>query len=360
MRTLLVYRDHLLPKSEHAFMRRQYVGFSALKPVWIGRRLLPDFAASGFTLGPVFSGMPGAAFKLFGHIPARDTLRVLNPLAIHAQFGRGGALALPLARALGIPLVVTFHGGDAHKSAHWQKFALQRQRMQAMIDYASTFLCVSEGVRNRLIARGVPAAKLRVLPIGVEITPLAPRTTPGEAILFIGRMVEMKGLPVLVDAIRHLRAQGQTAPVVLIGDGPDRPAIEAALRGTKNIEFRGWQSQDQIAAALAAARAVCIPSVIARSGEAEGLPSVAVEAMRQAIPVIASTDAGTVGLISAGKNGLIFPSRDASALAASIATMLANPDTALALGAAARATVTARFDAAHQSRALEQILLQAT
>ena len=90
------------------------------------------------------------------------------------------------------------------------------------------------------------------------------------------------------------------------------------------------------------------------------LPSVAVEAMRQAIPVIASTDAGTVGLISAGKNGLIFPSRDASALAASIATMLANPDTALALGAAARATVTARFDAAHQSRALEQILLQAT
>ena len=359
MRTLLVYRDHLLPKSEHAFMRRQYVGFSALNPVWIGRRLLPDFAASGFTLGPVFSGLSGAAFKLFGHIPARDALRALNPRVLHAQFGRGGALAVPLARALGIPLVVTFHGGDAHKSAHWQFFALQRRRMQAMIDYASVFLCVSDGVRDRLIARGVPASKLRVLPIGVEITPLPPRTNPGSNILFIGRMVEMKGLPVLVDAIRRLRAQGQTAPVVLIGDGPDRKAVEAGLRGVAHIEFRGWQSQSQIAEALAAARLVCIPSVVARSGEAEGLPSVAVEAMRRAVPVIASTDAGTAGLVTNAQNGLLFPSRDANALAASIARLLANPDTALALGAAAHATVATHFDATMRSQELEQILLQA-
>ncbi len=359
MRNILIYRDHLLPKSEHAFMHRQYVGFRELAPVWIGRRLLPDFAASGFTLGPVFSGLSGAAFKLFGHIPARDALSALNPIAIHAQFGRGGALALPLARALGIPLVVTFHGGDAHKSAHWRRFALQRARMQAMTDYASIFLCVSEGVRDRLIARGVPTAKLRVLPIGVEITPLAPRRNPGEAILFIGRMVEMKGLPVLIEAVRTLRAQGHSAPLVLLGDGPDRPAIDAALQGIPNVECRGWQSQDQIAAALAAARMVVIPSVVARSGEAEGLPSVAVEAMRQAVPVIASTDAGTQGLITNGQNGLVFPSRDAPALAPAIAGLLADPDVALKLGHAARATVATHFDAMRQSQALEQILLQA-
>ena len=360
MRNILVYRDHLLPRSEHAFMHRQYVGFSALNPVWVGRRLLPDFAASGFTLGPVFSGLSGAAFKLVGHVPAREALRALNPIAIHAQFGRGGALALPLARALGIPLVITFHGGDAHKSAHWRPFALQRLRMRAMIDYASVFLCVSEGVRDRLIARGVPPAKLRILPIGVEITPLPPRTDPGEAILFIGRMVEMKGVPVLIDAVRRLRGQGHAAPVVLIGDGPDRPAIAAALQGVQGVELRGWQSQDQIAVALAAARLVCIPSVVARSGEAEGLPSVAVEAMRQAVPVVASSDAGVGGLITSGQNGLIFPSRDANALAASIASLLANQAAALTLGAAARTTVAAHYDATQQSRELEQVLLHAT
>jgi colanic acid/amylovoran biosynthesis glycosyltransferase len=363
MRNILVYRDHLLPKSEFAFMHRQYVGFSELRPIWVGRRLLPDFAASGFTPGPVFTGLSGAGFKLFGRVPMRQALRALNPVAIHAQFGRGGALALPLARALGIPLVVTFHGGDAHKSAHWRRLpmpALQRARMQGMIDYASVFLCVSEGVRDRLIARGVPAAKLSVLPIGVEITPLPPRTDPGDTILFIGRMVEMKGLPVLIEAIRRLRAQGLTAPVVLIGDGPDRPAIQAALQGVQGVELRGWQTQDQIAAALAAARLVCIPSVVARSGEAEGLPSVAVEAMRQAVPVVASSDAGVGGLITNGQNGLVFPSRDANALAASIASLLANRATALAMGAAARATVVARYDATQQSRELEQILLHAT
>ncbi len=343
-------------------MQRQYAAFTWLRPLWVGRRVDPALDRSAFPVAAAFTGAAGLAFKLTGRVPQFEALRALDPLCVHAQFGRGGAFALPLARKLGVPLVVTFHGGDAHKEAHWRRLpvpALQRMRMAGMIAYASLFLCVSYGVRDRLIGRGVPPGKLRVLPIGVELPALAPRAAPGNTILFIGRFVEMKGVTVLAAAIHRLRAQGVTAPVVLIGDGPDHAAVAASLAGLAGVSLPGWQSQDQIRAALAEACMLCLPSVVARSGEAEGLPSVAVEAMSMAVPVIASADAGTAGLIRDGINGRIVPSRDPDALAAAIKALLASPQMALALGETARATVAVGFDARRQSEILEQILIEA-
>jgi glycosyltransferase involved in cell wall biosynthesis len=338
-------------------MRRQYLGFDRLSPLWIGRKVTADFEPGSLPLGPIFTGLGGVLFKAFGIVPGVAALRGLNAACVHGQFGRGGALALPLAKALGVPLVVTFHGGDAHKSVHWGPFALQRLRMRAMIEYASAFVCVSDGVRRKLIERGVPAEKLVVHPIGVEIPPLPPRRDAGDGMLFIGRFVEMKGLPVLVEAVKLLRARGTKARLVMIGDGPDRPAIAASLEGVANVELRGWQTQEQIAAAITQARVVVIPSVVARSGETEGLPSVAMEAMRMATPVLASSEASTEGLIRHGENGLIVPSRNAAAFTDAIEQLLFDPTTALALGAAGRATVERDFNAAIQSHRLEDLLL---
>jgi glycosyltransferase involved in cell wall biosynthesis len=359
MRPVIVYRDHILPRSEVAFMQRQYLGFDRLEPVWIGRRVTADYVPGSLALGPIFTGARGALFKALGMVPDLAGLRALNVACVHAQFGRGGALALPLAKALGVPLAVTFHGGDAHKSAHWSRFSLQRQRMRGMIEYASAFVCVSEGVRLKLVERGVPPSKLLVHPIGVEIPPLRPRANAGEGLLFIGRFVEMKGLPVLIDAVKLLRARGNQANLVVIGDGPDRPSIEAALAGVTNVELRGWQTQEHISDAITAARVVVIPSVIARSGETEGLPSVAMEAMRMATPVVASSDASTLGLIRPGENGLVVPSRQPAALADAIEHLLTDPDTAMALGAAGRLTVEQDFNAEIQSRGLQDLLLNA-
>jgi glycosyltransferase involved in cell wall biosynthesis len=358
-RPVLVYRDAILPRSEAAFMRRQYQNFSALRPLWVGRKLDAGYDAADFPLAALFSGLSGVLFKLFGLVPQQSRLQALGAVAVHAQFGRGGALALPLAKALGLPLIVTFHGGDAHKESHWKPTALLRRRLAALIAYADCFICVSAGVQAKLRERGVPAEKLRVHHIGVPLPDLPPRTAAGHTILFIGRFVEMKGAAVLVQALRLLRARGEMAQAVLIGDGPDRDEIARSLDGLANVELRGWQTQAQIAAALAEARCVIIPSVVAQSGEKEGLPSVAMEAMSHGAAIIASTDASTEGLISHGQNGLIFPSRDAAALADSIQSLLADADLALRLGAAGCQTIARDFNAATQSARLEAILLQA-
>jgi len=354
MSRVLVYRDVLLPKSELGFMRRQYIGFQTLQPLWIGRSVEPWLDQAVFPIGATFTGWRGLAFKQLGLTP---DLRHLGGVVVHAQFGRGGALALPLAERLGLPLVVTFHGGDVTKDSHYRPLALFRLRLRRLAEYASAFVCVSEGVRTRLIERGLPGEKAMVLPIGTDLPDTPPRAGPGEDILFIGRFVEMKGLPVLIEAVRRLRAQGRMERLVIIGDGPDRPAVTQALAGLANVDLRGWQTADQVRAALRQARTLVLPSITARSGEAEGLPSVATEAMSEGVPVIASSEAGTAGLIIDGENGLVFPSRDSAALADRLLQLLDNPRRAMTLGRTARDVVADTFNAANQSRRLEALLL---
>src|SRR3712207_2413514 len=171
---LLVYRDRTGAPSEVSFLRRQYVGFTRLRPVWIGRKLLPDANAVGGTamrLGGdgVLGPLRRLRFRHLGQAPRfginfveRDQpeqategsgatkpeeftdawpARTLAPV-LHAQFARGGALALPLAQALGLRIVVTLHGGDVSKHKNWQHTVLS-QRWPTLSREAAALVCVS-------------------------------------------------------------------------------------------------------------------------------------------------------------------------------------------------------------------------
>jgi glycosyltransferase involved in cell wall biosynthesis len=186
----------------------------------------------------------------------------------------------------------------------------------------------------------------------------APRATAGEGIVFAGRFAEMKGIPVLLDAIRILRAEGVTAPFTLIGDGPLREELMRAALGIVGLSMPGWRAQEQVRAAMEGARALCVPSIITAGGESEGLPSVAVEAMGLGVPVVASNEARVEGLVRDGETGLIVPARDARALAGALRTLLAEPARAAAMGRTAQAHVRANFNAVTQSQALENLLLK--
>ena len=115
-RQVLVYRDRIGAPSEIQFSRRQYLGFRTLHPVWIGRTVLPGAGQIG---SPVLriDGVAGLLLRHFGVAPALD-YSAFAPV-VHAQFARGGALALPLARAMNAKLVVTLHGGDVGKDKNW-------------------------------------------------------------------------------------------------------------------------------------------------------------------------------------------------------------------------------------------------
>jgi len=371
--TLLVYRHRLAPLSEVGFLRRFYVGFERLAPVWLGCHI--DAGASALTQDPLRLGrsrplgvLDRALFRHFGILPPEPDLFALRPVVLHAHFGRGGALALPIARTLGIPLVVTFHGADATKETHYRRRLVPRiyaRRLAALQREAALFVCVSEFVRDRLLARGFPPDKLEIIYQGVEpgiendaAQPAEPEAAEGPYVLFVGRFVEKKGVSDLIEAMRLLEAQGSAARLILIGDGPLSGALRERARGLERVRFLGWLPNTEVRRWMRGALALCVPSVTGRGGDSEGLPTVIFEAMAEAVPVVGSDHAGIAEAVEHGTTGLIVAEGDPAALAAALASLIARPELRRRLGTAARAVAAERFSALRQSRRLEVALLR--
>jgi glycosyltransferase involved in cell wall biosynthesis len=356
--SFLVYRDILGVPSELGFMRRQYVGFTRLRPIWIGRTVLGSagllrqqlylLGDKGFT-GPT----QRLLFRHFGWVPYIP-FKALQPV-MHAQFARGGALALPIARKMGAGLVVTLHGGDVSKQKNW-RHTLLSSRWPALLREVKQFVCVSEAVAEIAATRGVPSRKLVVLPIGAEIPDIPPERHPSHY-LFVGRFVEKKGIAVLADAMRRLRASGDTTPLLCVGDGPMRPLLAALAAEVSGIQLTGWLKPNEVAAHMRDAVALVVPSVIAAGGDAEGLPSVIPEAMAQACPVIASAHGGMAEAIIDGASGLLTPPGDAASLAEAMRRLSADRETADRLGLGGLRHAAETLNAQLQSRKLEAILL---
>ncbi|HEX3953592.1 MAG TPA: glycosyltransferase [Stellaceae bacterium] len=367
--TLLVYRHRLAPLSEVGFLSRFYLGFERLNPVWLGQHL--DAGAAALPGEKLQLGRSGALgkvdrvlFRHFGIVPRFPDLRALRPRLVHAHFGRGGALALPLARALGIPLVVTFHGADATKETHYRRRLLPRVYARRLADLqgeAALFVCVSDFVRDRLLARGFPPEKLEVIRQGVEIdaddgASRAPPEYP--YILFVGRFVEKKGATHLIEAMRLLGERGNAAELVLIGDGPLGAALRQQARGLPRVSFRGWLPNAEVRRCMRGATVMCVPSVAASDGDSEGLPTVIFEAMAEGLPVVGSRHAGIPEAVQHGRTGLLVPPGDPAALADALESLIARPEKRQRLGAAARTVAAERFGVVEQSRRLEAALLR--
>lgn len=365
--TVLVYRDRIVPRSETHFLRRLYIGFEQLKPVWVGRHRgdgLPELGVE-----PLFIGREGVrgvldrgAFKHFGTLPAVPDVRALNPRLVHAHFGRGGALALPLARQLGVPLVVHYHGGDATKDKHYDRGlipTIYQQRLVALQREAALFICVSDFIRDRLLVRGFPAEKLLVHRYGVEMPAAELNALPPPAkpyLLFAGRFVEKKGIGFLIEAMRRLEAEGKDTRLMLVGDGPIAGELKRAAEGLRNVEFAGWLPNAELRHRMRSALAVCVPSVETAEGDAEGLPNVVLEAMAAAAPVVATHHAGIGEAVEDERTGLLVESGDVTALAAALRRLVDDPVRARAMGAEGRRVALDKFDALTQSRRLEAIL----
>lgn len=364
---VLVYRDRIVPRSEAHFLRRQYVGFQRLAPVWVGCRTdagLSDLGAEPILLGRrgIVGVLDRLLFQQLGRVPPVPDLTRLRPRLIHAHFGRGGALALPIARALRLPLVVTFHGGDATKFRHYRKRPFPtvfQRRCAALQREAALIICVAEHIREALLAQNFPPGKLKVIRYGIEpaVESDEPKPPDRPFLLFVGRFVEKKGVSHLLDAMRMLEAEGAGVDLTLVGDGPLAGELRRQAEKLSGVRFFGWLPNHEVRRLMHTALAICVPSVAARSGDSEGLPNVVLEAMASALPVIGSEIAGITEAVENGQTGFLVPPADPTAIAAAVRRLLADPATCSRMGGAARLAATERFSALAQSRMLEDALL---
>ncbi len=314
---------------------------------WMIRRPAQAFAAFALALhcgARGAGGAPGTGGRLrhmIYLIEAAYLARRSHDLRlkhIHAHFGTNAATVAMLAHELGgPPFSFTAHGPEEYDAP----LALSLGQKTARAAFA---VAISSFGRSQLCRWTALAdwPRLHVVHCGVEPWRFAepsPMPRGGPHLVAIGRLAEQKGFPVLIEAMARVTAPG--AHLTLVGDGPLRPQIEAAIAsyGLQNrITLTGWLDEAKVRAALGAATALVLPSF------AEGLPMVVMEAMAAGRPVIATAIAGVPELVTPDV-GWLVPAGDAQALAAAIDTLAAVPAAALLrMGQAARAQAFARHD----------------
>ena len=200
--------------------------------------------------------------------------------------------------------------------------------------------CISEYTRQRMLAAGYPDAQLRMIPNAVDLQRFAPgpARTHTLKVVFVGRLVPVKGLPVLLDAWRDVAARFPTARLVVAGDGVERGALVERARGlgiAERVDFLG--EVGDVPAVLADAAVYVQPS------HQEGMPNAVLEAMASGLPIVATRVSGNEDLVADGANGLLVAPGDAPALAEALGALLGDRERAQRMGARSRAIVEARY-----------------
>ena len=251
-----------------------------------------------------------------------------RPHAIHAHWIIPQGLVARLATPW-LPLLVSTHGGDVY--ALNGRFAVMLKRF--VLRGARAVTAVNMQAHDRLVGWGAKPQTLTVLPMGVDLAGahmagLGARRRKYR-IVFVGRLVEKKGVEYLIEAIRQGLAKGTprdlrlnpATTAIIIGDGPLRAELEAQAKDLP-IEFRGQQNQLEVLRDLAKATVAAIPSVTALSGDQEGLPVTLLEAAAAGAFIVASDLPGINEVVVDGETGLLVPPRDATALLRALRTGL--------------------------------------
>lgn len=372
---VIVYAPTLLPPSE-TFIREQALALRGWRPTLVGDRILPEgLSLDGldtFALRPAQDGSGlrlYKAFRSFGR-PYPPNIRALRPLGaslVHAHFGTGGVEAWPLARAMSLPLLVTLHGFDITIRRDWwtsgQGGRGNRSYPDRLLALASEpgvhFAAVSKAILERAVAFGIPRRKVSLSYIGIDTGKFRPpgcdRGDDGKKILFVGRLVEKKGVEYLLKAFASVAASCPGAELTIAGDGPLRGELErhsAAL--AVPARFTGILPPAGIMAELAGAATLCVPSVIAGNGDSEGLPTVILEAQARGIPVVTSAQGGDEA-VRHGITGFVFPECDVHAMASHLVALLQDATLRRRMGAEARNFVVRNFSMAECTRVLEDL-----
>jgi glycosyltransferase involved in cell wall biosynthesis len=243
--------------------------------------------------------------------------------------------ALPgglLGRIGGAPLVVALHDHELYELA--PRSALVRGLLARTLRGARCAVYVSEALRRAGLRLAGPHRSL-VIPIGIDAAAGLTWAPPGPfTICTVARLVARKRVDRLIRAVARLRAEGRDARLVIVGDGPERPALErlrGALGVADRVELAGALDARGAQERMARASVVALPSVL------ESLGAVYLEAMALGVPALGTRGEGIAAHMEDGVSGVLVPPGDDAALVAALRALADDPGRARRIGAAGRA-----------------------
>ncbi|MGB8990680.1 MAG: glycosyltransferase, partial [Desulfobaccales bacterium] len=191
---------------------------------------------------------------------------------------------------------------------------------------AAAFIRTNTRSNHRYLADLYPHLAGKVVNVynGVSLPPptgLRPPAAPPFHLLALGRLVAKKGFPVLLEACRHLAAQGVDFRLTLAGDGPERGKLRDLIDCyglADRVSLPGAVPHREVPRLMAASNLLVMPSLIAPSGDRDGIPNVILEALLGEVPVVASAVSGIPEVIREGDTGWLVPPGDPAALAQAV------------------------------------------
>jgi len=284
---------------------------------------------------------------------------------IHAHWAiPTGPAAVMAARTLGVPSVITMHGGDVYVNpeqgydfpTRWYV----RPALRWTLRNAGALTAITEDCRQHALRAGAPADHIRLVFNGTDLR----RFSPGEngnrndqrfgphMIFACRQLFPRKGIRFLLEAAAQLKPKFPDLKVLLAGDGFERPALvrlteELGIAG--DVTFLGWVSNAELPPYYRAAAVSVIPSL----EEGFGIP--AAEAMGCEVAVVASDAGGLPEVVENGVTGLVVPRGDSAALARAIGSLLSDPLRREQMGQAGRARALRLFDWDRSAEQFEEL-----
>lgn len=262
---------------------------------------------------------------------------------IHAPWANGPATAAWVASHLsGIPFSFSARAHDLHPpdGALEEKMA------------AAAFVRTNTRSNQQFLADLAPREAAKVVNIynGVSFPPQAAPARPLKPpfrLLALGRMIAKKGFPVLLESCRLLSDAGLEFGLTLAGDGPERAMLQRLIKQyglESRVYLAGYVPHREVPRLFEQADLLIMPSLIAPSGDRDGIPNVVLEAMLHEVPVVASAVSGLPEVIKPGETGWLAAPGDSPGLAQAVLEALGDPAEARRRGLAGRELVAREFN----------------
>jgi glycosyltransferase involved in cell wall biosynthesis len=288
-------------------------------------------------------------FLLFQTLAIQKLLRRFPFDLIHAHWiipqGVCAVFTRHLHRA-GSPLLCTSHGGDLYglnsKTMVWLK--------RRVLEKAEAVTTVSRKMRHDVGSLGIDLGKIHVIPMGVDLqTRFVPslRKKTTKSLLFVGRVVEKKGLRFLIAALPEILEKHPDAQLRVAGDGQElstmkKLASDIGVAG--QVHFIGAVTNEALPGLYQTSDVVVFPSVVATGGDREGFGLVLVEALGCECAVVATDLPASRDIIQDGATALVVQQKDARQIADKVVQLLNDPELRNSLGVRGRQHVLKRFD----------------
>lgn len=220
---------------------------------------------------------------------------------------------------------MTGHGGDV-TSLNKGVFRLLKNRC---LKKASHVTVVSK-LSKKIVKELMPNVNVDIISMGVNTEKFNRRyCVPNyfgqrdkKVVLFVGRLVEIKGVKYLIEAMKQVDAL-----LVIVGDGPLRQSLESQAKELNGrVKFLGTKSHIELPSVYASADLLVVPSVTIGIREQEGVPTTIMEAMASGLPVIASDSGGISDIIFYNETGVIVEEKNVNQIANSIGLLLNDKD----------------------------------